>query len=155
MTGVTGLFKKILILFTLSLLSFSNFAEEISYSGRLVEPTTGTPLTGPVSLSIKIYTEFPTSTFNLRCSQNSPSTNLSNGVFNIQLSYSSRCDSNTKNLSEIIEEASTNNQKLYIEVEDTIGIGSFGTVFAPGYSKGDFTPDPPNGGTAGVVPDDP
>lgn len=119
MTGVTRLFKKILILFTLSLLSFSSIGEEISYSGRLVEPTTGTPLTGPVSLSIKIYTEFPASTFNLRCSQNSPSTNLSNGVFNIQLSYSSRCDSNTKDLSEIIEEASTNNQKLYIEVEDT------------------------------------
>ncbi|MDD0853717.1 tail fiber domain-containing protein [Halobacteriovorax sp. GB3] len=113
------MFKKFLFLFTFSLLSFSNFAEEISYSGRLVEPTTGTPLTGPVSLSIKIYTEFPASTFNLRCSQNSPSTNLSNGVFNIQISYSSRCDSNTKDLSTIIEEATSNNQKLYIEVEDT------------------------------------
>ncbi|MDD0853719.1 hypothetical protein HBN50_11465 [Halobacteriovorax sp. GB3] len=104
---------------------FTSFGEEISYSGRLVNPTTGTPISGPVSLSIKLYTEFPTSTFNLRCTQSTTNTNLSNGVFTVQLDYSSRCDSNTKDLSTVIEEAVTNNQKIYIEVEDTTNVKTY------------------------------
>lgn len=119
------LIKKISAFIIALTFCFTSFGEEISYSGRLVNPTTGSPLSGPVSLSIKIYTEFPASTFNLRCSQSTTNTNLSNGVFTVQLDYSSRCDSNTKDLSTVIEEAITNNQKVYIEVEDTTNVKTY------------------------------
>ncbi|MDD0853720.1 hypothetical protein HBN50_11470 [Halobacteriovorax sp. GB3] len=110
-------FKKSLF-YCLFILSFCSLAETISYSGRLVQPSTGIPLTGPVDLSIKIYQETTPGNPVVQCDKAINGVTLNNGVFNLNLNYASSCDSNTRDLSEIIESAMASNQAIYIEVTD-------------------------------------
>src|SRR3989344_3344956 len=76
------------LVFIFSLLFFPLFsphsfaADSLSYSGRLVKAD-GSPVTGPVNLTIELaYTNAPGT---ILCSQNFSSVALSNGVFHLKL----------------------------------------------------------------------
>ncbi|EQC50385.1 endosialidase chaperone [Bacteriovorax sp. BSW11_IV] len=100
-----------LTLFLLSSVALAG--EKISYSGRLVQPSNGAPLSGPVSLTFDILVDD-----SVRCSLNFPTVNLANGVFNVEFDYATTCDGNTKNLSSIISESVTGDKKLEIRVTE-------------------------------------
>jgi len=72
-----------LVLFIVFLLSPNSFAaDSLSYSGRLVKAD-GSPVVGPVNLTIDLaYTNTPGT---ILCSQNFSSVPLSNGVFHLKL----------------------------------------------------------------------
>lgn len=104
--------KNLIITFLL-LASSVLAAEKISYSGRLIQPSTGAPLSGPLTLTFEILVDNSN-----RCSITIPAVNLSNGVFNVEFDYATTCDTNTKKLSEIITEAVNANQSLEIRVTE-------------------------------------
>ncbi|WP_408098954.1 hypothetical protein ACJVC5_08550 [Peredibacter sp. HCB2-198] len=63
-------------------ISFSSYAESLSYSGRLVN-SNGSPVAGPVNLKFELANSADTST--ILCSQQISNVTLTNGVFHVKL----------------------------------------------------------------------
>ncbi|EQC50352.1 hypothetical protein M899_2545 [Bacteriovorax sp. BSW11_IV] len=103
--------KVLLILVTFCYPIFAS--EMISYSGRLVDATSGAPLSGPVNLTADVYVDSSN-----KCSIDIDSVQLVNGVFNIEFNYATTCESNTKTLSTVIAEAVSASSNLYIQITD-------------------------------------
>lgn len=95
------IFMLLIVALTCNPLRGSN--EKLGYSGRFVK-SDGTPLQGPVNITVEILTG-PSGSQSIRCTQNILGVSLSNGIFNITLDFASTCDGGTAKLTDILDEA--------------------------------------------------
>ena len=107
--------KNLFTILALSFLSAQVFAESLSYSGRLVNAN-GSPVTGEVDLIFDAAYSDDTNT--IVCTQSIDDIALSNGVFHVELDFSSSCT-----ISDVLANTPVN-ERLVIRVTDNTNTSS-------------------------------
>ncbi|WP_408096791.1 hypothetical protein ACJVC5_17280 [Peredibacter sp. HCB2-198] len=114
-------FKKLMIVFA-GCLSFSAYAETLSYSGRLVNAD-GSPVAGSVSLLFELA--YSNSTNLIKCKDTVSGVNLTNGVFHVSLNFN--CSMSGKTFDEVMAEIPSGDS-LAIRVTNGSKVYSFQSI---------------------------
>lgn len=103
-------------------LSFSAYAETLSYSGRLVN-TDGSPVVGPVTLVFDLA--YTNTTSSIKCSDTVSGVTLTNGVFHVSLNFD--CSMSSKTFDEVMAEIPSGDS-LAIRVTNGAKVYSFQSI---------------------------
>lgn len=77
----------LLLIIVLAVNLYAGSFDEIGYSGRLVDTSTGQPVAGPVNLTVDLYYSADDPLVTIRCTQDFTGVPLANGLFNIKLDF--------------------------------------------------------------------